>query len=498
MSAYEDLCGLARERAILSTTAAILGWDQETHLPAAAVPYRARQLSTLSGKIHALSTSDQWRERLEGAEENPSGDPVEAANLREFRHHFDRATKLPRELVERASEAASLAKAAWAEARENAHFPTFAPHLDTLLSIAREKAECWGYADEPYDAVLENYERGARTSEVDAVFSKLRKPISEIARAAVARSAAVPADALHGSYPVAAQKTLNREIAESLGFDFEAGRIDTVTHPFCTHLGPHDTRLTTRYDEADFTSSLFGVMHEAGHGLYDQGLPEDHHGLPSGDAISLGIHESQSRLWENHVGRSRPFWQRWLPRAAELFPSLAAISLDDFLGAINRAEFSCIRVDADEATYDLHILLRFSLERRMLNGDLAVEDIPAAWNAEFEELFGFVPPDDSHGCLQDIHWSMGGLGYFATYSLGNLNAAQLFATAMQDAPVAAGFARADYLPLLAWMRDRVHTPGSTLLPQDLMKAATGAGTHPEPYLAHLRERFLAGAPAATA
>lgn len=490
MSAYDDLCRLARERALLTTTSAVLGWDQETGLPPAAVPYRASQLAYLSGQIHGLATSDRWRAALEGAEDEAPGDPVAAANLREFRHAFDRATCLPRELVEQFTEATALAKAAWTEARKQSDFALFAPHLETLLSLSRRKADLWGYEEEPYDALLENYERGARTRDVTRIFDAFRPEIAALANEAVEACIATPPDLLEGDYPVEAQQILNAEIAEAVGFDLRAGRIDTVTHPFCTHLGPHDTRLTTRYDENDFTSSLFGVLHEAGHGMYDQGLPEDGHGLPSGSAVSLGIHESQSRLWENHVGRSRTFWERWYPRALELFPSLRELSLDDFLRAINRAHYSCIRVEADEATYDLHILLRFDLERRMLRGDLPVAEIPAAWNEGFRELFGFLPPDDTHGCLQDIHWAMGGLGYFATYSLGNLNAAQLFHTAKQDEAVANGLTKADYAPLLAWMQARVHAHGSTLLPQELMKQATGAETTPAHHLAHLRERFL--------
>ncbi|MGB0993267.1 MAG: carboxypeptidase M32, partial [Akkermansiaceae bacterium] len=268
------------------------------------------------------------------------------------------------------------------------------------------------------------------------------------------------------------------------------GRIDTTTHPFCTGLGPGDTRLTTRYLENNFTSSLFGVLHEAGHGLYDQGLPTEQHGLPAGNAVSLGIHESQSRLWENHVGRSRAFWTKWLPRAQEIFPNLSKFDLDTFLAAINRAEKSYIRVEADEATYDLHIMLRFGIERAMLNGDIKVADIPSAWNERFQEFFGMTPPDDTNGCLQDIHWSMGGLGYFSTYSLGNFNAAQLHHKAMQDDTVSAACNNANYLPLLDWMRTHIHSKGSTLFPQDLMLAATEEATNPQYHLTHLKRRFL--------
>jgi carboxypeptidase Taq len=286
------------------------------------------------------------------------------------------------------------------------------------------------------------------------------------------------------------QKLLGREVAEAIGFDFNAGRLDTTAHPFCTRLGPRDVRLTTRYDEQDFSSSLFGVLHEAGHGMYEQGLPADDYGLPSGTAVSLGIHESQSRLWENHVGRSRAFWQHWLPRVAELFPHVAKLSLDEFLAAVNRAEFSFIRVEADESTYDLHIMLRFGIERRLLNGTLKCADVPDAWNDEFKAVFGQTPPDAARGCLQDIHWSMGALGYFPTYTLGNLNAAQLYHTAMQDKSVSESSAKGAYAPLLEWLRKKVHAHGSTLAPAELMKAATGEQTNARWHLEHLRRRFL--------
>ena len=490
-SPYLRLCEKSREIALLGNTLGVLGWDQETYMPKGGVQYRAKQLSWLSGKMHELATCDEFRDALEAAE-NEDGDSsiIQSANLREFRHQFDRATKLPQSLVEKASEASSLGKVTWAEAREKSDFSIFAPHLDTLLSIAREKAELWGYEDEPYDALLSTYERGSKTSEVAAMFDSVNDELAEIANAAVEKSAIIPADLLIGGYPIAKQQQLNREVAEDMGFDFDNGRIDTTTHPFCTGIGPNDTRLTTRYLENDFTSSLFGVLHEAGHGLYGHGLPRDQHGLPVGDSSSLGIHESQSRLWENHVGRSRAFWTKWLPRAQEIFPNLSSIDLDTFLTSINRADKSLIRVEADEATYDLHILLRFGLERQMLNGEINVADVPAAWNEQFKKLFGITPPDDTHGCLQDIHWAMGGLGYFATYTLGNFNSAQLHRSAMQDPEVSSAIAQADFLPLLNWMRSNIHQHGCTYLPQDLIKKATQETTNPQYYVDHLRRRFL--------
>ena len=473
---------LLREIAILNSTSATLDWDQETYAPSKAVEFRAKQMAHFAGKVHELKTSPAFQEGLEDAS-------LGEANQRELTHQFNRATRLPKELVERASETSTLAKAAWSEAREKDDFSLFAPHLSKLLEIAREQADHWGYDDEPYDALLSEYERAAKTREVAGLFDSISQDLAQIAATAVEKSAAIPADLLHGPAPIHEQMTLNREIAESLGFDFQAGRIDTTEHPFCTTLGPADIRLTTRYDENDFASSLFGVMHETGHGLYEQGLPGDDFHLPSGQAVSLGIHESQSRLWENHVGRSRPFWERWLPRAQELFPHLRDLDLDQFLTAINRAAYSSIRVEADEATYDLHILLRFKLERALLAGELEVSDVPGVWNDTFESLFGFRPVNNREGCLQDIHWSMGGLGYFATYSLGNFNAAQLHDCAAQDSEVIGAARKGNFIPLLEWMQKKIHAKGSTLLPQDLMESATGSPTKPDAYLAHLRERF---------
>ncbi|MES2659390.1 MAG: carboxypeptidase M32 [Verrucomicrobiota bacterium] len=487
MSIFEK----ARELAVISSSAAVIGWDQETYLPADAAKHRADQLAWLSSRAHELATSDAWKADLEAAEaSDPGTDFKLSANLRELRREFDRATKLTVELVARDSVASSLAKHAWADARERSDFSGFAPHLETLLGIAREKADLWGYRDEPYDALLEGYERATSTAAVASLFDAMRPVVREIAASAVENSKSQAPSLPPGSYPVAAQQRFNAQVAEAIGFDFDAGRIDTTTHPFCTTLGPRDIRLTTRYMDSDFTSSLFGVLHEAGHGLYEQGLPAGDFGLPSGNAVSLGIHESQSRLWENHVGRSREFWEKWYPAAQECFPQLAGFPLEKFLRYLWRAEFSPIRVEADEATYDLHILLRFEIERRMMNGSLAVADVPEAWNESFRELFGFAPQDDRHGCLQDIHWSMGGLGYFATYTLGNINSAQLFAAAGKDGAIASAIQQADYLPLLQWLRKSVHAHGSTLDPANLIEQATGSAPSTDDYLAHLKSRYL--------
>jgi len=491
MSSDDRLRQLVLEAATLSSTASALGWDQETYLPEKGYDWRARQLAWLSGRHHETVTSQAWGDTLSEAMDRAPDDERSLGNLREMKRRFDRATCLPTALVERATELSSRAKHAWAAARRDSDFAAYAPFLRELLEVSREKAERWGYPDEPYDALLETYEPGTTSAALDTLFRPLGESLSRIAEEAIERSRRRGLELPPGPYPQAAQMAFNAAVAQSIGFDLEAGRIDTTTHPFCTRLGPTDVRLTTRYNEDDFTSSLFGVMHEAGHGLYEQGLSPEDFGMPAGDSASLGIHESQSRLWENHVGRSRGFWQHWLPVAVGHFPQLAPLSLDDFLAIIHRSDRGFIRVDADEATYDLHILLRFDLERRLFRSELSVEDVPAAWNEAFHASFGTRPPNDTLGCLQDIHWSMGGFGYFPTYTLGNLNASQLFGAALGCPEVATATESADYAPLLAWLRENVHQPGATRTPAGIIRGATGSEPAAEAHLRHLRARYLA-------
>lgn len=490
MSAIKNVTRLATEAAIVSSSASVLGWDQETYLPEKAHEWRARQLAWLAGRSHELSTSQEFSDALKAAlDEADSSDERSLGNLHEMQRRFDRSTKLPASLVERDSKLSSHAKHAWAEARKKSDFSIFSPHLQSTIDISREKADLWGYSDEAYDALIETYERGATTASVSEVFDRLAPELREIAAAAVERTRANPTTIPSGPYPIDQQIAFNEKVARAFGFDFDCGRIDTTTHPFCTTLGPADVRLTTRYEEGDFTSSLLGVLHEVGHGLYEQGLRAEDFGQAAGDSVSLGIHESQSRLWENHVGRSREFWAHWLPIAAEHFPQLKNTDLNEFLAFIHRAEFSFIRVESDEATYDLHILLRFDLERRLISGDLKVADVPAAWNESFQKNFGITPPDDAHGCLQDIHWSMGGLGYFPTYTLGNLNAAQLFNASMGDNSIKKAFAEANYAPLLEWLRTNVHDHGASIAPSEIVRRATGDEPSARAHLDHLRKRY---------
>jgi carboxypeptidase Taq len=489
--AYRKLLKRAREIALLDSTNSALSWDEETYLPSKALTHRAEQMAYLSGRSHRLFTASQVGDWISECEQQGfAPDSDEAANVREWRRSYDRKTKIPARLVETFQRLRSHAREAWGQARQQSKFKLFRPHLQKLLDLQLQFAELWGYTGSPYNAHLDEYEPGARAEDLRELFAALRPEIIAILGPAVERSKATPRSTLNGHYPIAAQQAFNREVATAMGFDFDSGRIDTTTHPFCSGLGPNDCRLTTRYSEANFTVSLYGVMHEAGHGLYDQGLPKEHFGTPLGNAISLGIHESQSRLWENQVGRSLGFWQHWHPGACKHFPELARLTPGQIHAAVNHVEPSFIRVEADQVTYDLHIILRFEVETKLLERQLNVADVPAYWNEQFEKMFGLKVTKDAEGCLQDIHWSIGLLGYFPTYTLGNLNAAQLMRQAASDHPsLEAELARGEYGSLLTWLRDKVHRHGMRHHPQELMRLATGKPTDSSAHLANLRAKF---------
>jgi len=491
-AAYQKLIDRVREIALISSAGRLLSWDQETFMPPQGLRFRADQLAFMSGWTHRLFTASEvgdWIKECEDHGFSASGD--EGANVREWRRSYDRKVKLPQSLVEEFERAQSFAREAWMEARRDANFPKFQPHLEKLLTINREMAAYWGFQNSPYDALLEDYEPGARTRQIQALCAELRPQIASLVRAARERSNDVPADFLKGQYPVEKQRELNREIAQAIGFDFSAGRIDTTVHPFCSEIGPGDCRLTTRYNVEDFTESLYSVLHETGHGLYEQGLNQEAYGTPMGNAASLGIHESQSRLWENHVGRSPSFWEHWLPRACHYFPELRRFTAEQITAAVNRVSPSFIRVEADEVTYDLHVILRFEIEMQLMEDRIKVSDVPHFWNEEFENLLGLKVPNDAQGCLQDIHWSLGSFGYFPTYTLGNLNASQLFHRALAEEPsLEKSLARGAYQPLLSWLRDHVHRHGQRFAPQALMRTATGEPTTAKYHLDYLRKKFL--------
>lgn len=489
-AAYQQLCERSREVYLLRSVAGVLSWDFETYIPSKAVPYRADQLSYLEAKAHTLFTEPCVGNWLKAAEQ-AGFDAVseEAANIREWRRAYDRATKIPVALVEEFEKTRTIAREAWVQARAESKFSQFKPHLEKIVELTRRKAELWGYQESPYDALIDDYEPGITARQVKPILEELRAALVELLGHIGTKS--VAENFLDGHYPIEGQQAFSREIATAFGYDFEAGRIDTTMHPFATTLGPFDQRITTRYNLQRFDVSLYGVMHETGHALYEQGLHADRVGLPSGDAVSLGIHESQSRLWENHVGRTFQFWHRWHATACKYLPDIGRYSPIDLANGVQRVAPSFIRVEADEVTYDLHILLRFEMELALIEDRLKVKDLPEAWNSRFHELFGLIVPDDRRGVLQDIHWSLGSLGYFPTYTLGNLNAAQLMFTAEKKIPgLPDQLANGNYGPLLQWLRANIHQHGRRYLPAELMRRATGETTQARYRIEYLRTKYV--------
>lgn len=493
--AYQELVSHLRQTELLSSCSALLGWDEQTYMPPGGAEHRANQLSLLSGLVHERATAPQvgaLLDELEGSDLLAVPDSPAAVNVREARRDYSRAVKLPRKLVEELSRVASLAQQQWIAARKRSDFKLFYPWLDKMVALKREVAGAIGYGDGvPYDALLDEFEPGLTSTEVVQLFTPLRDALVELLSSIQGASRRPDRSLITRNYPVDAQRRFSLEAARQIGFDFEAGRLDETTHPFCSGIGPGDTRLTTRYDPRHFSGAFFGTLHESGHGIYDQGLDRTAFGLPMGAAVSLGIHESQSRMWENFVGRSLGFWRHFYPGAQSAFPeALGDVSLEAFHGAINYVEPSFIRVEADEATYNLHILLRFELEQSLIAGSLTPADVPAAWNETFTRYFGLTPPDDAQGCLQDIHWSCGLVGYFPTYCLGNMYAAQFFVAAERDlGNLSAQFARGEFAALKHWLNDRIHRRGKQYRARELVQVVTGQPLSHTALVQHLRNKY---------
>jgi carboxypeptidase Taq len=499
---YEELRQHCRRGALLGSVGSLLGWDQETYMPHAAGATRADQQSLIAELAHKHATDPRRGELIAACEADASltadAASPEARNIREMRRDYDHATKLPTELVAELAKVGSQSQEVWKDARANNDFKKFAPWLDKMMTLSRRKAECYGVpaGGELYDALLDEYEPGASARELDSIFAPLRTRLSAlIAEIAVAQKKSkkkINTKILTSKIPADKQHAFGQMILAAMGFDLTAGRLDTTTHPFCSGLAPGDTRLTTRYRDEKFTDALYGTMHEMGHGLYEQGLPKpDRFGEPLGDSISLGIHESQSRMWENFVGRSKSFWKWALPRAKKtLGGSLKTATVDQLFAAVNTASPSFIRVEADEATYNLHVMLRFEIERALISGDLKVKDLPATWNAKVKDYLGLTVPDDKRGCLQDVHWSFGLVGYFPTYTLGNLYAAQFWEKINQDIKgLDKQIAKGNFADLKSWLNKNIHSPGKRWRAGELCERVTGKPLSADPLMRHLENKL---------
>ncbi len=492
-SCYSELLTLVKETHLLGGASSVLSWDQEVMMPDGGHDERAKQLALLARLHHEKTTDPRINDLLSECEATPdlTADPLSpaAVNIRELRHDYDRKTKLPASLVEEEAALSSRGQHTWKAARKESNFAAFSPILEKIVDLLRRKAECYGWAEggEPWDALAEDYEPGCTAAEVARVFTPLRERLQSLLQQLMGSTTAPSNTFNELKLPIDRQEKFVRFVSEQIGFDYTRGRLDLSTHPFCSGSHSGDVRLTTRFQESFVNDALGSTMHESGHGIYEQGLLPEHTGTPMGRAISLGIHESQSRMWENQVGRSEAFWKWCHPLLRDFFgPAVDSLSFADAYGGANIVKPDFIRVEADEATYNMHIMIRFELERLIMKGDLAVADIPEAWNSRYKEYLGLDVPDDARGCLQDIHWSMTSMGYFPTYTLGNLYCAQFFEKANKDLPdLQQNFAQGKFADLKNWLNQNIHAPGQTWRAADLCQHVTGQPLSADPLLRHL-------------
>jgi carboxypeptidase Taq len=480
----------------LQHAAAVLGWDQEVYMPDNGITPRAHQLATLNTLAHEMFTSSDMAKILEAAEAKVIGleyDSDEASHARVTRRLFDEMTKIPTELVARESHATSQAFVAWRKARETDDFALFEPHLEEVVAIQIEKAEHLGYKDHPYDALLDQFEPDMTTAKVTALFDELKGGLLPLVQEIASKPEVDDSFLAEQAYNQQRQWDFTVLLLHDLGYDFTRGRQDKAPHPFTVEFGNSDVRVTTRLSDTHPQSAIFSSVHEGGHALYELGSPDRFERTSLAGGATLGLHESQSRLWENQVARSMPFWRHYFPILRAFFPDqLREVTLEHFHRAINKVKPSLIRVEADEVTYNLHILIRFELEQGLITGELKVADVPEAWNAKYEEYLGIRPPNNALGCLQDIHWSHGTIGYFPTYTLGNLMSAQIYAQAKTEYPeLEAGYSRGEFAPLLAWLRERIHSYGRKLTAPELMRREFQQEMSAHPLLAYLRDKYTA-------
>ncbi|MFI5357808.1 MAG: carboxypeptidase M32 [Opitutales bacterium] len=490
-SAYRELLEHLNRIHRLDSIASLLGWDEQVNLPPDSADLRADQHTALAEIRHTAATAPRLGELLTTLER--AGAALSADQLvvvREARRDYDRATKLPAEFVREQAAQASAGYHAWAQARAASDFASYVPVLEKNLELARREAAYLGWGDRPYDYMIDKHDPGMSAAVITKLFAELKAGLVPLVRQITASSIKARTDVLRG-FPIGQQHAFLREVTEKLGFNYRRGRIDVSLHPFCSGNGA-DIRMTTRFKEDEPLDSLFSSIHETGHGLYEQGLPTAHHATALGQAAGMGVHESQSRLWENQVGRSRAFWRYFEPRFRSAFPKQTQpVSSDELYLAINAVEPILIRVDSDEVTYNLHIILRFEIEQRLFAGTLAVRDLQAAWNALAGELLGLTPRNDREGVLQDVHWSGGAFGYFPSYCLGNMLAAQLWYRALALRPdLPEDFARGDFTWLLNWLHENVHAHGKRYYLRELAKRVTGEELSPQALLRYLRERYL--------
>ncbi len=493
--AYQWLVNHYRDTAYLCSTAELAAWDQRTYIPITGHAHRSRQMESLARLIHQRSTVPQIEDRLHDVEQSDylkSADVTIQANIRMWRREYDRLVKIPERLASELAKASSAGEAVWESAVHSNDWKSFFPHLEKLVALSMEKADAIGYQHSPYDALLDEYEVGLTATALSEMFLELKKPLVELQQKISASGMKPDKKILNGRFSLTSQKETCASLVKAIGYSFDSGRIDESVHPFSVGIGPGDARITTRYNEAFLGSGMFGCLHEAGHSLYELGLPEAHFGTPAGMYLSVGFHESQSRLWENQVGRSMAFWKFAKPILDAHYPEVKAASLSDFVLAVNEVKPGLIRVEADEVTYNLHVLLRFELELAIFNKELKPADLPDAWNEKMQHMLGIRPKTIREGAMQDVHWSAGMFGYFPTYSLGNLYAAQLYAAANEAiSDMDERLSRGEFEPLLQWLRTNVHQKGQCYPPDQLIEMVCGEPPSSRYFVEYCQNKYSA-------
>ncbi|HSX13610.1 MAG TPA: carboxypeptidase M32 [Chlamydiales bacterium] len=496
--AFTELKALSTTTQTLHSILHLLQWDQETYMPEGSIQSRSEQIALLSTMIHEKKTSVQFKRSLEKLVSLASGNPKikgcsreQQAMLKGWRREYMRETKLPTSFVKNFSQLTCEASQIWAVARKENNFKLFAPFLQKIITMSRQKTEIFGFQDHPYDALLESYEPAMTTHRVETIFSGLKKELVKLLQK-IQNAKAIDNHFLHTNVNEATQVNISKALLAKLPMEKEFTRLDISSHPFSIAMHPQDSRITTRILPHSFMSNIFSILHESGHSMYELGLPNKYFGTPLCQASSLTVHESQSRFWETIIGRGLPFWQDFFPTLKTLLPKeLKQVKLDHFYRAINTVAPSLIRVEADEVTYCLHVILRFEIEKQLIQGTLQVADLPYAWNAQMKELFGITPPTDTQGCLQDIHWSLGDFGYFPTYALGNILAAHIFTAFKKQYPDwQERIARGDLDFVRGWLKTNIHQWGKMYDSDQLAKRIAGKPLTETAYCNYLKEKYL--------
>lgn len=486
-AAYKEI---VQKAADLNNASAVLGWDQEVYMPAKGFEMRGRQLATLASLAHEMLTSEQYGNLLQELAGRGDVADDEKRNIALSLEDYDKNKKLSASFVEAIAQQTSASYNAWIQSRRENKYSIYAPELDKMIALKKQQADMYGYAQHPYDALLDEYEKGANVQLLDAVFGDVKQQLP-ILLDKIKQAQQVDDSFFTRHFPKQQQWDFSIDVLRAMGYDFEAGRQDISEHPFTTSFAPTDVRVTTRVDEYNYASLLWSTIHEGGHALYEQGLPIEQYGLPLGAAASLGIHESQSRLWENNVGRGMAFWQYFYPKLQQYFmQQLGDVSVDSFYKGMNKVEPSLIRTEADEVTYHFHVLIRYEIEKGLISGELFTEDLPETWNAMYDKYLGVSATDDKAGVLQDVHWAHGSFGYFPTYSLGSFYAAQFYGQAAKEIPTLGDdITNGKLTGLTDWLRGKVHVHGRRYTSEELCKQITGKGLDFNIFMQYAQQKY---------